>query len=166
MKRIITLLTVLTLVLSVTSCKKRKAEKTLRGSWVITYIGIDLDNSCESGTEYFTNSDGAFGEANFEKKTFTMTYAVDFDAYPSFTPSCYEGKSAAIAGDWDVTEHDRQLLVLHSYTVELAGQNWTAEFYTDTFGSNAKAKEGVEDVVLSRTLPNGGEVYLEMAKLN
>ena len=159
MNKFLSLFVVVLMIGGLSSCKKRKAEKTLRGTWNIYQYEAEVYNDCDDFLEYDWETTSSVGEATFERKNYTVTYDITGDV---FSNDCHEGVDEELSGKWNITEHEREFLLLHTYTIDLGGQEWNVYFDSETTGNASKAG-GQDQVRLFRNTTGGGsiELYLE-----
>ncbi len=108
----------------VIGCAKGKAKNTLVGDWTVIDYEINDENLCSGQQEYNWGSTGDLGEVTFTKKDFTASINL-YDSW--YDSTCYVSPFPA-SGDFKVTSHDRQLLLLHEYQMEVDGDRWYLYF--------------------------------------
>lgn len=159
MNRILTLSLIAIIALGMGGCKKRKARKTMTGSWEITEYEGYFEDACDGGTYYDWDFDENFGTVVFDKKTVVMNYELFED-----DDNCYTESSSTLSGDYKVTDHDRELLVLHTYDVDINGDLWQVRF-EDDFSAASKA-DGQDIMILEKVLNPEESIWLRMLRTN
>lgn len=157
MKKSLTLFFTAMLVITITSCKKSKAEKTLRGDWYVTEFDLYVTNTCSGELENIIGYEGSLGTATFDRKDFS----INIDLGISNT-SCMSNEYV-LNGNWNVEDHTRELIFIHSYGTTLADENWTVQFYSDSYGKGQKAK-GQDVVYLTKYNSDGSENEIKMIR--
>jgi hypothetical protein len=155
-----TLILILSVSILFAGCKKRKAEKTLRGSWNVYAYEFSMYDNCTNEMRWELNNTTSYGTIDFDKKDFEFNYKIeDTDE----DPSCYNFLDVKNSGQWNVTKHESQLLVWHKYTVEINDEIWYAEFRSEA-NTTGKAR-GQDDVRLFKNTSGGGEFNLLIERI-
>ena len=148
-------------MLAVGCSKERKAEKTLRGTWNIKEYDVYIESSCNDTKENFwTWEGGEYGTATFDKKTFTLELDVDPEGTSA---SCYD-YNYDLSGEWNIDEHIRELLVLHTYEGTFGSEKWDVEFESADNYVGAKA-DGQDIAWMTKTDLDGSVHQIVMVRI-
>ena len=131
----------------------------MTGSWEINDYEGYFEDDCNGGTTYDWNYDGPYGTIVFDKKTVVMNYELFEDE-----DDCYPQSSSTLSGDYKVTDHERELLVLHTYDVEINGEMWQVRF-EDDFSAASKA-DGQDIMILEKVLSPEESIWLRLFRTN
>jgi|GEM_PF-3049695 len=164
MRRILTLALILCLAFTVTSCKKRKARKTLQGTWEIIFYDGYFDNTCSGEIDnLYEYSDDGFGTLTFENKNYTMNLDIDYVSGGSL--ECYELEEYVSSGTFNVKDHTRDLVVINRYEVIIGSRTWICEFEGE-FSTTEKADGSQDRIRLDSDLTNRGDINLYLQRIN
>lgn len=148
-------------LLLLAGCKKHKARKTLVGNWNVVFYDATLYDECQGFENTFVGGSRIYGNAEFEKGRFSLSYRFDDEADVDDDPQCIPEYNEA--GEWKVTSHDQELLVMHLYKIELDGHTWDLVF-EESQRTYVKADGNQGMISLSTSFENGDEVYLGLVR--
>lgn len=158
MKKLLPLLLLFSLF-ALSACKKSKAEKTIRGSWLIYEYDMQVTNQCTGESVQVYGYGDPLGTATFEKRTFSLAFNLGY-----LGEYCFDN-TFLLNGDWNVDEHQREDLFFHVYPSTLGQETWQIEFYGDQRGYGQKAK-GQDQMRFYRPNSLGNYDYIWLVRAN